>query len=170
MNENPESNVSEKSESRPDADLQQELREQTAQIRCFHVTGIEVENGIATVSLQGKVLDDASIQQLGKILFIVASHADVRGMIMDFNAVDYYSSAAIGKAIATDTILTARGQPGLGMSGMDAAIYEVFRITRLNKRFTIRRDLSSVTEAIEEARQELQQLAAAQAAGVPTQD
>ena len=137
MNEHsPETRISpEESTELTDSNLEGDLKSKTAAIRCYHVSGITVENGVATVSLRGKILDEASIQQLGEILFTIANHSGVRGMNLDFKSVDYNSSAALGKYLTTDKILTTRGQPALAMSAMQPAIYEVMKITPVQRTF-----------------------------------
>ena len=58
---------------------------------------------------------------------------------MNFSAVEFLSSAALGKLITLDKKVKAR-KGELRLSNIRPEIYEVFAITKLNKLFNIKDD------------------------------
>ena len=86
-----------------------------------------------------KILEDASIQEVGQELFRLVE-TDQRGKILlNFTNVDFLSSAALGKLITLDKKVKARGG-ALKLSNIRPEILEVFVITKLNKLFEIKND------------------------------
>src|SRR6266478_5170990 len=86
-----------------------------------------------------KILDEASIQELGQELFQLVE-AEKRGkIVLNFSKVDFLSSAALGKLITLDKKVKAHGGK-LKLRNIRPEIYEVFAITKLNKLFDIKDD------------------------------
>lgn len=84
-----------------------------------------------------KILDEAGIQELGSELFSLVEHDNRRSIVLNFDNVDFLSSAALGKLITLDRkVKSAQGR--LKMCGIRPEILEVFQITKLNKVFDIR--------------------------------
>lgn len=84
-----------------------------------------------------KVLDDESIQELGKELFDLVEMQNRRQLLLNFANVEFISSATLGKLIVLDRkVKTAKGR--LRMCHIRPEILEVFRITKLDKVFDIR--------------------------------
>ncbi len=82
-----------------------------------------------------KILDEANIQELGRELFGLVENG-TKKILLNFSAVEFLSSAALGKLITLDKkVKNASGQ--LRLSDIRPEIYEVFAITRLNKLFEI---------------------------------
>ena len=86
--------------------------------------------------LDRNILDEANIQQIGEeISRLVDDHTQPK-VLISFQNVDHLSSAALGTLITINNkIRTKDGQ--LRLSNIDAQIYEVFVITKLNKLFQI---------------------------------
>ena len=86
--------------------------------------------------LDKNILDEASIQAIGdEILGLIEASANPK-MLIDFSNVDHLSSAALGALITINNKVRQKdGQ--LRLSNIDAQIYEVFVITKLNKLFQI---------------------------------
>ena len=84
-----------------------------------------------------KILDEAGIQELGAELFSLVEHDNRRSIVLNFDNVDFLSSAALGKLITLDRkVKSAQGR--LKMCSIRPEILEVFQITKLNKVFDIR--------------------------------
>jgi anti-sigma B factor antagonist len=83
-----------------------------------------------------KILEEHVISQIGERLGeIVEDEADPK-LLLDFRNVEHLSSAALGMLITLNKQLGER-QGRLVLANIHPQIYEVFKITRLNKLFTI---------------------------------
>jgi len=86
-----------------------------------------------------KILDDNNIQEIGEELFdLVDKHYKIK-LLLDFDNVEYLSSAALGKLITLNKKV-AEEDGDLKLCGIRPQIYEVFKITKLNKLFDIYED------------------------------
>ena len=83
-----------------------------------------------------KILDESNIQVIGNQMFSLVEDDGRRKVLLDFSNVEYLSSAALGKLIVMDKKLKA-AQGQLSMCAVRAEILEVFKITKLDKLFTI---------------------------------
>jgi anti-sigma B factor antagonist len=82
------------------------------------------------------ILDEASIQQIGQEITDIIEASPSPKILIDFNNVDHLSSAALGTLITVNNKVRQKdGQ--LRLTNIDAQIYEVFVITKLNKLFHI---------------------------------
>tara|TARA_B100000029_G_scaffold508483_1_gene595442 strand:- start:930 stop:1286 length:357 start_codon:yes stop_codon:yes gene_type:complete len=83
-----------------------------------------------------KILDESNIQVIGNQMFSIVEDDGRRKVVLDFSNVEYLSSAALGKLIVMDKkVKAAQGQ--LKMCAVKPEILEVFKITKLDKLFTI---------------------------------
>lgn len=83
-----------------------------------------------------RILDENNIQIIGNQLAGLVDEDGRRKIVIDFNDVEYLSSAALGKLITLDKkVRAAKGK--LRLCGIRPEIYEVFKITRLDKVFSI---------------------------------
>jgi anti-sigma B factor antagonist len=86
-----------------------------------------------------KILDEASIQELGQELFGLVEQDNRKSILLNFTGVEFLSSAALGKLITLDRkIKSHKGR--LKLCEIRPEILEVFQITKLNKVFDIRTD------------------------------
>jgi len=86
-----------------------------------------------------KILDDTVIQEIGDELFGLVDKQFRPKMVLDFTNVDYLSSAALGKLITLHK--RVREKKGhLRFCAIKPKIYDVFRITKLDKIFEIHED------------------------------
>ncbi|MFM7207242.1 MAG: STAS domain-containing protein [Planctomycetaceae bacterium] len=93
-----------------------------------------------------KILDEAGIQELGAELFSLIEHDNRRSILLNFDQVDFLSSAALGKLITLDRkVKSAQGR--LKMCGVRPEILEIFQVTKLNKVFDIRGDEAEAISA-----------------------
>lgn len=97
----------------------------------------EVEDVLVVYFTDAKILDEARIAQIGKELMDMAASASTnKKMVLNFQGVQFMSSAMIGKLVLlnkkakTDNVT-------LKMCAISANVLEVFKITRLNKVFEI---------------------------------
>jgi len=86
-----------------------------------------------------KILDEASIQEMGQELFQLVEQDKRDKILLNFSKVDFLSSAALGKLITLDKKVKAHSGK-LKLCNIRPEIYEVFAITRLNKLFDIKDD------------------------------
>lgn len=93
-----------------------------------------------------RILDEQNIQLIGEQLFGLVDDDGKRKVLLDFENVEYLSSAALGKLITMNK--KVRGVSGqLRLCNIRPEIYEVFEITRLNKVFPIYDDQETALEA-----------------------
>lgn len=86
-----------------------------------------------------KILDEASIQELGHELFQLVEEEHRDKLLLNFTKVEFLSSAALGKLITLDKKIKAHGGK-LKFCNIRPEIYEVFVITKLTKLFDIKAD------------------------------
>lgn len=95
-------------------------------------------NGVTIVKFaHKKILDEQNIAQLGDELTGLVDGP--RKMLLNFQNVDYLSSAALGKLISTHkAVVAAKGK--IKFCCIQPTIFEVFKITGLHKLFEIHKD------------------------------
>ena len=86
-----------------------------------------------------KIVEDINIQELGQEMFRLIEVDSRDKLLLNFSAVDFLSSAALGKLITLDKKMKAHGGT-LKLSNIRPDIYEVFAITKLNRLFDIKDD------------------------------
>ncbi len=83
-----------------------------------------------------KILEEVSIQEIGDELGrLVESEPGIR-LLLSFKNVDHLSSAALGVLITLNKKVK-ESSGALKLSDINKQIYEVFKITRLNRIFDI---------------------------------
>lgn len=95
-------------------------------------------NGDVTVVefIDRNILDEANIQAIGDEIGAIIDESDEPKLLISFANVDHLSSAALGTLITINNRVRDKGGQ-LRLANIDAQIYEVFVITRLNKLFEI---------------------------------
>ena len=86
-----------------------------------------------------KIIEDLGIQELGQELFNLVEVENRMKLVLNFSAVDFLSSAALGKLITLDKKVKAK-KGALRLCNIRPEIYEVFAITRLDRLFQIKDD------------------------------
>ena len=82
------------------------------------------------------ILDEANIQQIGDEIGRLVEASTSPKLLISFANVDHLSSAALGTLITVNNKVKARsGQ--LRLANIDPQIYEVFKITKLDRIFQI---------------------------------
>lgn len=98
---------------------------------------IKRADGVSVVEFADrKILEELSIQEIGDELDqLVESQPGIR-LLLNFRNVDHLSSAALGMLITLNKKI--KEQSGsLKLSDINKQIFEVFKITRLNRVFDI---------------------------------
>ena len=78
-----------------------------------------------------KILDEANIQQLGEELSEVVTSGDHTKLLLNFENVEFLSSAALGKLISVKK-KAAKSQTDIKLCCIRHEIFEVFKITNLD--------------------------------------
>lgn len=98
---------------------------------------IKADGGVTQVEfIDRNILDEANIQAIGEEISGLIETGDEPRMLISFANVDHLSSAALGTLITINNRIRDKGGQ-LRLANIDAQIYEVFVITRLNKLFEI---------------------------------
>jgi anti-anti-sigma factor len=97
----------------------------------------EIEDVLVVYFTDAKILDEARIQQIGKELMDMATSASQsKKMLLNFQGVQFMSSAMIGKLVLLNKKCKTDGV-NLKLCQISPNVLEVFKITRLNKVFEI---------------------------------
>ncbi len=83
-----------------------------------------------------KIIDPDQIQKMGEELMSLVEKENHTSLILDFEGVEFLSSAALGKLIKLNNRMRA-AQGKLKLACIRPEIYEVFRITKLDETFKI---------------------------------
>ena len=98
--------------------------------------------------IHSKLLDETNIRAIGIELLALVDQNKGLKLIIDFNSVVYLSSAVLGKLMAIHKGVS--GTKGfLVLCGITPNILEVFKITKLDKLFSIELDIKDALKAIE---------------------
>lgn len=107
-----------------------------------HLETSEVEDVTVVRFSDGKILDATNIEELGAQLFSLVEKENRRKLLLNFQNVEFLSSAALNKLIILDK--KTKGVGGkLKLCNLRPEILEVFVITRLNQLFEIADDEES---------------------------
>ena len=86
--------------------------------------------------LDKRILDEPTIQAIAEQLFSLVEQEGRRKLLLNFDGVEYMSSAALGKLINLHKKMHGL-QGKLAMCNVVPQIHEVFAITKLDKIFKI---------------------------------
>ncbi len=101
-----------------------------------HIT-VTDSHGVKIVEFADrKILEELSISEIGEELSEIVKGADNVQLLLSFKNVEHLSSAALGMLITLNK-KTGELNGKLKLSDITPQIYEVFKITRLNKLFDI---------------------------------
>ena len=93
-----------------------------------------------------KILDEVTIQEVGNELFQLVERDGCKKLLVDFGSVEFLSSAALGKLNTLDNKAKAH-ECSLKFCSIRPQIMEVFKITRLNQKFDIKKDGAEAMKA-----------------------
>ena len=106
------------------------------------------ESGACIVEFQDrKILEEVTINLIGEQLGDLAGAEPNPKILLDFKNVEHLSSAALGMLITLNKQIIER-QGHLVLANIHPQIYEVFKITRLNKLFNIQNTTQDALNAL----------------------
>ena len=95
----------------------------------------------------GKLLDEAMIQQVGSELMTTASDAkEGEKILLTFSGVSFMSSAMLGRLVLFLKKCKQQGAD-LKVCSISPEIFEVFKLTKLNKMFDVKKDEQKALDA-----------------------
>ncbi|MFO0011841.1 MAG: STAS domain-containing protein [Planctomycetota bacterium] len=95
--------------------------------------------GVSIVNfIDKKIVDSATIEQLGEELNSLVTVEKKNMILLNFEGVEFMSSAALNKLISLNSKVKASGGR-LKLCGLRNEIKEVFTITRLDRVFDLRK-------------------------------
>ena len=101
-----------------------------------HLT-VKDSGGVSVVEFSDrKILDELSIAELTEELSAIVAKMKAVKLLLNFKNVEHLSSAALSMLITLNKQVGER-KGALKLSDISPPIYEVFKITRLNKMFSI---------------------------------
>ena len=86
-----------------------------------------------------RILDELTIRSIGEELFAVLEKSEERNILLDFRAVQFMSSSALGTLIRFSK-RCKEFKAHLKLCGISPQIFQVFKITGLDKVFEIHKD------------------------------
>ncbi|GMU24123.1 MAG: hypothetical protein AMXMBFR13_42000 [Phycisphaerae bacterium] len=94
-----------------------------------------------------KILEEHIINQIGERLSEIIDSESEPKLLLDFRRVEHLSSAALGMLITLNKQLGDR-QGRMALANIHPQIFEVFKITRLNKLFNIQSSSEDALRAL----------------------
>jgi anti-sigma B factor antagonist len=111
------------------------------------ITSRDVGNGIVISLLTPKLLEEAVIAELEELLMQAIKQANVPNIVLDFEKVDFLSSAVLRVLIKINVAIRER-KGRLRLCSVKPKILEVFKITQLNKIFDIRQNVDAAVASL----------------------
>ena len=109
---------------------------------------IDDAGGVIEVSfIQQDILDEANIQQIGNELNTALEGKAAPKLIIDFGNVRHLSSAALGVLITVNN-RTNDGGGRMCLANIAPEIFEIFKITKLDRIFSIHDTCQSARESV----------------------
>ena len=109
---------------------------------------IVTDQGIISIVrfIDKKIVDSGNIEQLGEELNNLVLEEKRDAILLDFESVDFLSSAALNKLISLNNkVKSVQGR--LKLCNLKGDIREVFNITNLNRVFDIRESVDDAIDA-----------------------
>jgi len=115
-----------------------------------------VDNTAVITFTEKRILEESDIRILEESIFSVVEQAEHINLVLDFRNVQFLSSSVLGLLIrVSKKVYEDDGQ--LKLCHIDSKIYEVFKITRLNKIFDIYKDLDSALGSLRSRKESQEQ-------------
>ncbi len=109
-----------------------------------------VENATIVTFTEERILEERDIKSLQESIMSLVEQSEKMNLILDFCNVRFLSSAVLGLLIRISKKIYER-DGALRLCNINPKIYEVFKITRLNRIFDIYQDLESATKDLSDA-------------------
>ncbi len=109
---------------------------------------IDVFDQIAVVKfIDPKVMDPSRIEKMGQELLSLLEYAASENVVVNFENVSFFSSAAINKLIVLEKHVTARGGE-IRLSNLRPEVRDLFSYTHLDQVFQIRDDQTAAIDSL----------------------
>ena len=108
----------------------------------------DVEKVSVVKFVDEKVMDPSRIEQLGQELMSLAESDDKKKLLINFDNVKFFSSAAINKLIVLEKRMRAQGGK-LRLSNLRPEVRDLFSFTNVDSLFDIRCAQDDAIEAFE---------------------
>jgi anti-anti-sigma factor len=95
-----------------------------------------------------RVMDPARIESLGRELISLVNTTLATGIVLDFDGVSFFSSAAINKLIKLESEIKKNGRQ-LRLSNLRPEVRDLFSYTNLDSLFQIKDSQSDAIESLE---------------------
>ena len=105
------------------------------------------ENVLVVEFEDWRILEETMVAQIGEQLSELVQTGSELRLLLDFKNVEHMSSAMLGVLITLNKRLAER-QGRLTLAGIQPQVYEVFKITRLDKLFNIRSTAKAAIQAL----------------------
>ncbi len=109
---------------------------------------VEYDKNATIVTLTDeRILDESEVQALANSLMPLVEEADGINLVIDFGNVKFLTSAVLGLLIrVSKKVYESGGQ--LKLCSINPKIFEIFRITRLDRVFDIYEDRLQATQGL----------------------
>ncbi len=108
------------------------------------------DNATIVTFTEEKILEEKDIQALQESIMSVIEQTEGINLILNFSNVRFLSSAVLGLLIRISKRVYEHGGK-LRLCNINPKIYEIFKITRLNKVFDIYSDIESAIENLSDS-------------------
>lgn len=116
-----------------------------SQFECIELNSVEE---VAVVKFTDeKVMDPARIEQLGKELMQLTDADQKEKVLINFDNVKFFSSAAINKLIVLEKRMRARGGQVM-LSNLRPEVRDLFNLTNLDDLFRIEEEQSAAIKSL----------------------
>jgi anti-sigma B factor antagonist len=111
---------------------------------------VQMIDNVAVVNFTAsRILDEQMVQQAGDQLMSLVEEAGHQRILLNFSAIEYLSSAALGKFVQLrKKVETIKGK--LALCNIDDSIFEIFRITGFDRIFKIFPDEQEALQYLQE--------------------
>jgi anti-sigma B factor antagonist len=103
--------------------------------------------GLVITIMAAELLEDAEIVAVEKAITQLVEQAVATNFVLNFENVKFLSSAVLRSLVKVNAAVKQR-EGKLRLCCIDAKIMEVFKITRLDKVFDIRRNVDDAVESL----------------------
>jgi anti-sigma B factor antagonist len=106
-----------------------------------------MENGLIITVMAKELLEDAEITELENAIIRLLGQGAAMNIVLSFENVKFLSSAVLRVLIKVNTAV-GQQKGKLRLCNIDPKIMEVFKITRLDKVFNIRKNVDEAVESL----------------------
>ncbi len=120
----------------------------SSELECLELDRVE---SVAVIKFRDKkVMDPSRIEQLGKELLALIENEDNDCLLINFDNVSFFSSAAINKLIVLEKQVRAKGGK-LRLCNLRPEVRDLFSYTSLDQMFQIDQEQTESIEAFQQS-------------------